>query len=101
MSQFKQSKQDLASLEVESIDQEERITSPSALRILHARFCEDDADSSANRTAVRELMDFMPPYDPDDLKDRGQEERFNINFGLAASMRNEADPGDATSSRMY
>lgn len=90
MSQFKQSKQDLASLEVESIDQEERITSPSALRILHSRFVEDDAESSMNRTAVRELMDFMPPYDPADLKERGQEDRFNINFGLAASMRNEA-----------
>jgi hypothetical protein len=90
MSQFKESQQHLATLEVESIHQEERLTSPAALRALHKRFCEDDHDSSANRTAVRELMDFMPPYDPADLKDRGQEERFNINFGLAASMRNEA-----------
>jgi hypothetical protein len=90
MSVFRSSQEALESLEVNSIDTEERLTKPSALRVLHRRFCQDDAESSANRAAVQELMDFVPPYDQNDLETRGMQERFNINYGSASALKNEA-----------
>jgi hypothetical protein len=90
MSQFTASQSDLEALEIESIDQEERLSSPSALRALHARFCEDDGEGSANRAAVQELMDFVPPFVQEDLNERNMGERFNINYGVASALKNEA-----------
>jgi hypothetical protein len=90
MSQFTNSQADLEALEIESIDQEERLTSPSALRALHDRFCEDDSEGSSNRAAVQELMDFVPPFVQEDLDDRNMGERFNINYGVASALKNEA-----------
>jgi len=88
---FKASRETLgAPLEVDSITTEERLTSPDALLAMHAGFVRDDADLSANRAAVQELMDFVAPYDDADLVARGQGDRFNINYGIATSLRNEA-----------
>lgn len=69
---------------------EEMLTNPEQLRSIHQRFCEDDADSSENRAAVQELMDFVPPYDEDDMESKGMGDRFNVNFGLATALKNEA-----------
>ena len=89
-SAFAEIRQDLASPEEITASNEERLTSPAALRTLHSGYCRDDAESSANRAAVRELMDFVPPYDPQDLQTRGMEDRFNINYGSATALKNEA-----------
>lgn len=69
---------------------EERISSPAALRNIHEQFKHNDEESSANRAAVQELVDFVPPYDPAELESRGQGDRFNVNFGLVTSIVNEA-----------
>ena len=90
MSQFHSSQLELEGLEIESIEQEERLSSPAALRALHAGFCEDDAEGSGNRAAVQELMDFVPPFVQEDLDARNMGERFNINYGVAAALKNEA-----------
>ena len=90
MSQFTASQTDLEAMEIDSIDQEERLQSPSALRALHSRFCEDDGEGSSNRAAVRELMDFVPPFVQEDLNERNMGERFNINYGVASALKNEA-----------
>lgn len=90
MSVFRSSQEALEGLEIESVFQEERLTRPSALRSLHLRFCEDDRESAEGRAAVQELMDFVPPYDPKELEARGMGERFNINYGAATALKNEA-----------
>jgi hypothetical protein len=90
MSQFAASQADLEAMEIESIDQDERLQSPSALRALHDRFCEDDSEGSSNRAAVQELMDFVPPFVQEDLDDRNMGERFNINYGVSSALKNEA-----------
>lgn len=69
---------------------EERLTKPSALRAMDARHVMDDGPASANRAAIKELMDFVPPYDQQALDDMGMGERHNINFGLGAAIKNEA-----------
>lgn len=77
-------------LEVTSIEHDERITKPDQLRSMNQQFIIDDGPTSANRAAVQELVDFEPPYDQAELEQRGMGERFNVNFGMAASLKNEA-----------
>lgn len=69
---------------------EERIATPATLRTIHESFKANDEDSAANRAATQELVDFVPPYDPAELAARGQADRFNVNFGMVAAIRNEA-----------
>lgn len=69
---------------------EERVSSPAALRTIHESFKHNDRDSAEGRAMVQELVDFVPPYDPQELKSRGQADRFNVNFGLVSSIVNEA-----------
>lgn len=69
---------------------EERLTSPEALIAIHDQRVLNDADSSRNRGAVQELVDFVPPFDPDKMRADGRGEGFNVNYGLTASLRNEA-----------
>lgn len=73
-----------------NLDSEERLKKPSSLRQLHNKFCLDDADTSANRAAIDELMNFVPPYDQKELESRGMGGRFNVNSGNAAAIVNEA-----------
>ena len=80
---------------LESLDEnleplEERVNSPTALRTIHESFKHNDRDSAEGRAMVQELVDFVPPYDPQELKNRGQADRFNVNFGLVSSIVNEA-----------
>lgn len=90
MSVFKASQDELGSMDSPTNDTEERITKPSALRAMHSRFCHDDAETSGNRAAVQELMDYVPPYDQKDNEDKGMGDRFNINYGMATALKNEA-----------
>lgn len=90
MSTINESRHELESIETPSVDIKERLGKPSILRSLHKRFDQDDEKTSANRAAVQELMEFVPPYDQADLDQRGMGDRFNVNFGLAASLKNEA-----------
>jgi len=80
---------------LESLDEnmeplEERVKSPAALRTIHESFKHNDRDSAEGRAMVQELVDFVPPYDPQELRSRGQADRFNVNFGLVSSIVNEA-----------
>jgi hypothetical protein len=80
---------------LESLDEnleplEERVTSPAKLRTIHEAFSHNDRDSAEGRAMVQELVDFVPPYDAQELKNRGQADRFNVNFGLVSSIVNEA-----------
>ena len=80
---------------LESLDKnleplEERVSSPTTLRTIHESFKHNDRDSAQGRAMVQELVDFVPPYDPDELQSRGQADRFNVNFGLVSSIVNEA-----------
>lgn len=91
MSVIKESLQRLADLpEDDSTEKPERIGCPNTLRALHDRFSEADQWTSDNRAIVQELMDFVAPYDEKKLEEVGQGDRFNVNFGLAASVKNEA-----------
>jgi hypothetical protein len=90
MSAFADHQSILDTLDTPSADTKERLTNPSALRALHEGFAKDDEQTAANRAAIQELMDFVPPYDPAELAERGMSERFNVNFGLGASYKNEA-----------
>ena len=73
-----------------AITTEDRITSPEQVRNMHKIFCDDDSESSADRAAIQELMDFMPPLDQAELDKRGMGDRFNVNFGMAAAAKNES-----------
>ncbi len=77
-------------LTVTDSDQEERLSSASALRAMDQRHVEDDADASFNRAAVQALKDFEPPYEQADLDSRRMGDRFNVNFGLVSSLITEA-----------
>tara|TARA_R110002167_G_scaffold149822_1_gene343284 strand:+ start:2048 stop:4405 length:2358 start_codon:yes stop_codon:yes gene_type:complete len=88
--QFESSQAELSAIDENDNLLKEMLTSPDELRNLHQRFAEDDADSSSNRAAVQELMDFRPPYDEEDMEEKGMSDRFNVNFGLAAALKNEA-----------
>ena len=46
---------------------EERVSSPAALRTIHESFKHNDRDSAEGRAMVQELVDFVPPYDPQEL----------------------------------
>ena len=61
-----------------------------ACNFTHESFKHNDRDSAEGRAMVQELVDFVPPYDPQELKSRGQADRFNVNFGLVSSIVNEA-----------
>ena len=69
---------------------EERIADANQLRDLHYAFCENGKDASINRAVVQELVDYVPPYDAAELERRGQQERFNVNFGMVSSIINDA-----------
>lgn len=90
MSVFRSSQEQLATLTVTENLQEERLKKPSLLRSLHEKFCTDDRESSINRATVQELMDFVPPYDQQENDESGMGDRFNINYGMATALRNEA-----------
>ncbi len=91
MSVFQAGRKELAeALTVEEICCDERITLPASLRAIHAGNCTADAEASANRAAVRELKDFVPPFEQADLEERGMGDRFNVNYGTATALINES-----------
>jgi len=87
---FEESKSTLDALGPDNKPLDERIGSPSVLRNIHESFKDNDEGGAANRAATQELVDFVPPYDPEELEARGQGDRFNVNFGLVSAIKNEA-----------
>ena len=85
-----ESQNTLAALDDKGQPLEERIGTPAALRTIHEQFKHNDEESAANRAAVQELVDFVPPYDPAELESRGQRDRFNVNFGMVSAIVAEA-----------
>ena len=71
----------------------ERMVTPAGLRSIHGKNINDDEIGSHNRGLVQQDMDFSPPFDEKELKDKGQGERFNFNTGEAAAIKNEAVSG--------
>ena len=71
----------------------ERMVTPAGLRSIHQKNVSDDEVGSYNRGLVQQDMDFSPPFDEKELKDKGQGERFNFNTGEAAAIKNEAVSG--------
>lgn len=69
---------------------QERLTSPEKARQLYGKLKELDDPNALNRTYVQDMMDFVPPYDQGDLEERGQGDRFNVNYGMGASIRNDS-----------
>lgn len=69
---------------------DERMKSPRALINIHEKRRSDDEELSLSRAAIQELCDYVPPYDEDDLEEKGMGDRFNVNYGLAASVVSEA-----------
>jgi hypothetical protein len=90
MSHFTSSIAELTTVDEDDNLLKEMLTSPEQLRNMHRRFCDDDAESSDNRAAVQELMDFVPPYNQEEMESKGMGDRFNVNFGLATALKNEA-----------
>lgn len=71
----------------------ERMLTPAGLRSIHGKNVTDDEVGSYNRGLVQQDMDFSPPFDENELKNKGQGERFNFNTGEAAAIKNEAVSG--------
>jgi hypothetical protein len=71
----------------------ERMLTPASLRSIHGKNVNDDDVGSYNRGLVQQDMDFSPPFDEEELKNKGQGERFNFNTGEAAAIKNEAVSG--------
>lgn len=71
----------------------ERMVTPAGLRSIHGKNITDDEVGSYNRGLVQQDMDFSPPFDENELKNKGQGERFNFNTGEAAAIKNEAVSG--------
>ena len=90
MSHFTSSIAELSVIDEDDNLLKEMLTTPEQLRNMHRRFCEDDSDSSENRAAVQELMDFVSPYNQEEMEAKGMGDRFNVNFGLATALKNEA-----------
>lgn len=88
--QFESAQQELGAVDENENLLKEMLESPVQLRNLHIQRCNDDSESSENRAAVQELMDFVPPYDEEDMREKGMGDRFNVNFGLATALKNEA-----------
>lgn len=71
---------DLAQPKVKGPLPKERLTKPSKLRSIHARFREDDRINAYNRALGQALLDGEPPYDEEELKNSGQPDTTNLNF---------------------
>jgi len=71
---------DLAVPNVEGSIPKHRLTSPSKLRNIHARFREDDRINAHNRAMAQSLLDGEPPYDEEQLRNSGQPDITNLNF---------------------
>ena len=68
----------------------ERLTDPSKLRNIHARFREEDRINAYNRAMAQALLDGEPPYDEDELRNSGQPDITNLNFQGAETKLEKA-----------
>lgn len=67
-----------------------RIKDASSAHTIYKRYRFSDMESARQRRLVQEMYDCALPYDKDKLKSLGQGHRFNLNFGEAASLKEQA-----------
>jgi len=60
-----------------------RIPDAKTLLAIHEKFREDDEIAAKLRAVAQALIDGERPYDPEILKERGQEDKINLTFGEA------------------
>ena len=63
-----------------------RMASAEAVQNFVQRLIDADSKRSKKRAAVDGLVDGNPPYDPRKLRDSGQSDRANVNWGLSRSV---------------
>jgi hypothetical protein len=72
---------------------ESRLNDASSARELAKKLRDADSSSAKNRAMVDAMFNGEPPYDDNALKDSGQEDRTNLNFNEADSIRAQALAG--------
>jgi len=69
---------------------ERRVSDVDAARSIYDTIWTSDLGSSKNRSLVDAMFGGAPPFNPDDLVEIGQSERTNIDFGIAAAVKDQA-----------
>ena len=69
---------------------EKRVATVDAARSIYDTIWTSDLGSSKNRSLVDAMFGGAPPFNPDDLVEIGQSERTNIDFGIAAALKDQA-----------
>lgn len=79
---------------------ERRIANAANARSIWDNMLIADSTSAKNRANIDDMFDGAPPWDPDVLKNLGQGDRCNLNFGTAHAVLESAFSGylDLTSS---
>ena len=96
---------ELAPLELLGLDEKGkapklRVSSVDSARSIYKAIKDSDQGSSKNRALVDAMFNGAPPFNAQDLIEMGQGERTNLDFGEAASLKEQALSGyyDLTSS---
>ena len=96
---------ELAPLELLGLDEKGkapklRVSSVDSARSIYKAIKDSDQGSSKNRALVDAMFNGAPPLNAQDLIEMGQGERTNLDFGEAASLKEQALSGyyDLTSS---
>lgn len=96
---------ELAPLELLGLDEKGkapklRVSSVDSARSIYKAIKDSDQGSSKNRALVDAMFNGAPPFNAQDLVEMGQGERTNLDFGEAASLKEQALSGyyDLTSS---
>lgn len=90
MNEIKKTAEEFDSSDQTLANDSERLKNPRTLLNIHSKRKSEDEELSLGRAAIQELCDYVPPYDDDDLAEKGMSDRFNVNYGLAASIVSEA-----------
>jgi len=86
----------IAPLDVAGLDSvtgevpQERVSTVDAARSIYETMWQSDLGSSRNRALVDGMFQGEPPFNADDLVEVGQSERTNIDFGIAAAIKEQA-----------
>jgi hypothetical protein len=67
-----------------------RIASVDAARAVYRTIKDSDSASSRNRALIDAMFNGAPPFNQNDLLELGQGERTNLDFGDAASLKEQA-----------
>jgi len=69
---------------------DKRVSTVDAARSIYNTMWTSDLGSSKNRSLIDAMFGGAPPFDPDDLVEIGQSERTNIDFGIAAAVKDQS-----------